>query len=104
MRFISLPVVCVLIMMCISFCAFEIAWGVGPDGVVVTEEFVAEWCRPTVHSSTIAETRPGELAAAWYGGSYKGDPDVSIFVSINDGTGWSEPIPVSYTHLTLPTN
>jgi len=94
MRIFPLSIVCALIVMCIFLAASEAALGVEPEEVVLIEEFVAEECRPFVHSATIAETKPGELVAAWYGGSYEGDPDVSIFVSVNDGTGWSEPTQV----------
>jgi len=72
----------------------ENARGMETDDVIVSEEFTAEIFRPFVHSATIAETKLGELAAAWYGGSYEGDPDVSIYVSVNDGSGWSEPVQV----------
>jgi len=94
MKLFSFPVVCVLCAMCLFMTMTEIARGVDRDEVVVSEEFVVEVFRPFVHSATIAETRPGELAAAWYGGSAEGDPDVSIYVSVNDGTGWSKPVQV----------
>ena len=45
------------------------------------------------HASTIAETGGG-LLAAWFAGSFESNPDVSIWVSRNDGRGWSEPFEV----------
>ncbi len=42
------------------------------------------------HASTIAETRDG-LVAAWFAGTFESNPDVSIWVSQNDGSGWSTP-------------
>jgi predicted neuraminidase len=40
------------------------------------------------HAATLAETRQG-LVAAFFGGSQEGDPDVGIWVSRSEGTGWS---------------
>lgn len=45
---------------------------------------------PTSHASTIVETRDG-LLAAWFGGSRERSPDVSIWISRNDGNAWSAP-------------
>jgi predicted neuraminidase len=46
------------------------------------------------HASTIAETRGG-LTAAWFAGADEGDPDVGIWVSRNNGDGWSVPVEVA---------
>ena len=45
-----------------------------------TQEFIAD-PMPTVscHASTIVEVKPGELMAAWFGGSAEGKPDVAIW-------------------------
>lgn len=49
---------------------------------------------PSCHASTVLETGNG-LLAAWFGGSYESHPDVSIYCSSNDGTGWSAPVMVA---------
>src|SRR5690349_16596430 len=47
---------------------------------------------PSCHASTIVEgKKPGELLSAWFGGSEEGARDVVIWLSRNDGTGWSRP-------------
>lgn len=43
------------------------------------------------HASTIVETEPGKLLAAWFGGSDEGNRDVQIYWSRHDGSGWSAP-------------
>jgi len=46
------------------------------------------------HASTIAETEGG-LLAAWFAGTFEANPDVSIWLSRNDGGGWSAPVEVA---------
>tara|TARA_R100000789_G_scaffold79247_1_gene74427 strand:+ start:693 stop:1871 length:1179 start_codon:yes stop_codon:yes gene_type:complete len=48
---------------------------------------------PQCHASTIVETSNG-LVAAWFGGEHEKNPDVGIWVSRNDGQGWSTPVEV----------
>jgi len=48
----------------------------------------------SAHASTLVETRDG-LLAAWFGGTEEGHSDVGIWVSRNDGAGWSPPIEVA---------
>lgn len=43
------------------------------------------------HASTIVETEPGRLLAAWFGGKDEGAKDVAIWQSHFDGTAWSKP-------------
>ena len=62
---------------------------------VVSKEFIYtqapfEQC----HASTIAETGSG-LVAAWFGGTREKHPDVGIWVSRNEGQGWSPPVEVA---------
>lgn len=45
---------------------------------------------PSCHASTIVESQPGKLLAAWFGGSDEGENDVAIWMSRWDGR-WSVP-------------
>ena len=49
---------------------------------------------PSSHASTIVETRDG-LVAAWFGGTRERDPDVGIWVSRRDASGWTAPVEVA---------
>ena len=49
---------------------------------------------PSVHASTIAETRDG-LVAAWFGGTREGAQDVGIWLSRHVKGGWSAPVEVA---------
>ena len=57
-----------------------------------TSEFVAERM-PTLscHASTVVELRPGELMAAWFGGTAEGRPDVAIWGARRQNGHWSAP-------------
>jgi predicted neuraminidase len=59
----------------------------------ISAEFIAEHpAAPSCHASTIVEgEKPGELLAAWFGGSDEGARDVVIWLSRNEGRGWSRP-------------
>ena len=46
---------------------------------------------PQCHASTIVESGR-VLAAAWFGGTEEKNPDVSIWLSINENGQWSKPI------------
>ena len=50
---------------------------------------------PQCHASTIAETAPGRLVAAWFGGTRESAPDVGIWVTRFDGTQWSQAVEVA---------
>ena len=57
-----------------------------------TSEFVAERMpTPSCHASTIVELRPGELMAAWFGGTAEGRPDVAIWGARRQNGQWSAP-------------
>ena len=69
--------------------------GAPASPAVVTSEFIFERAPfPSAHASTIVETSGG-LVAAWFGGTKERDPDVGIWVSRHDGTGWSAPVEVA---------
>jgi predicted neuraminidase len=46
---------------------------------------------PQAHASTIVELGDGTLAAAWFGGSGEGQPDVSIWFARKTRQGWEKP-------------
>jgi predicted neuraminidase len=61
------------------------------DAGVVKMEFIADQPRtPSSHASTIIESQD-VLIAAWFGGTHERALDVSIWLSRNEGNGWSEP-------------
>jgi predicted neuraminidase len=68
----------------------------GENGVILQELIYPLDNTPTpqCHASTIEETSTG-LIAAWFGGTHERNPDVGIWVSRNDGAGWSGPIEVA---------
>lgn len=62
---------------------------------IVKSEFIFEKAPfPSSHASTIVETTGG-LVAAWFGGTRERHPDVGIWVSRQEGTGWSAPADVA---------
>ncbi|HEV7402055.1 MAG TPA: sialidase family protein [Chthoniobacteraceae bacterium] len=65
------------------------------DSAVLTREFLYE-TGPTssCHATTIVETAGG-LAAAWFGGTAEGKPDVGIWVSRHVGGPWTAPVEVA---------
>lgn len=62
---------------------------------VTRSEFIFETAPfPSVHASTIAETKTG-LVAAWFGGTAERNPDVGIWVSRHQKGQWSAPVEVA---------
>lgn len=61
--------------------------GLVREGFIFTKAPHAE-----CHASTITQTTRG-LVAAWFGGTKEKHPDVEIWSSYHDGTGWSNPRP-----------
>ena len=54
-------------------------------------EFIYEQAPfPSCHASTILEVAPGQLLAAWFGGTDEGEADVAIWLTRHDGR-WSAP-------------
>ncbi|MBL9188593.1 MAG: exo-alpha-sialidase [Opitutaceae bacterium] len=65
-------------------------------GSVVRSEFIYEKAPyPSCHASTIVETAPGKLVASWFGGTAEKNPDVGIWVSRHEGSGWTTPVEVA---------
>lgn len=59
---------------------------------VILEEFVYEEAPfPSCHASTLVETEPGAILAAWFGGEEEGADDVGIWVSKKVDGVWSPP-------------
>jgi Predicted neuraminidase (sialidase) len=62
-----------------------------PSDPVLVREFIYETAPfPSCHASTIVETPKG-LVAAWFGGTAEKNPDVTIWVSRHQKTGWTVP-------------
>lgn len=56
---------------------------------IVKTEFIYEKAPfPSCHASTLVETRDG-IVAAWFGGKQERSPDVGIWISRRDSSGWS---------------
>ena len=58
---------------------------------------------PSCHASTIVETKPGELVAAWFGGTHERHPDVGIWLSRQVSGRWTAPAEVA-NGVQSPTN
>lgn len=62
---------------------------------VIKEEFIYETAPfPSCHASTIVETPKG-LVTAWFGGTAERDPDVGIWVSLEENGKWTTPVEVA---------
>ncbi|MEM7603687.1 MAG: FG-GAP-like repeat-containing protein, partial [Verrucomicrobiota bacterium] len=82
---------------CISYSDEEIAARPAADPEeprfpgFLNEKFIYEEASfPECHASTLEETSRG-LVAAWFGGTKERNPDVEIWTSYHDGSGWSSP-------------
>src|SRR5580704_13903373 len=65
------------------------------DGAILKSEFIFETAPfPACHASTIVETAPGQLVAAWFGGTAERNPDVGIWVSRQENGRWKPPVEV----------
>src|SRR3954454_20865108 len=63
---------------------------------IVLQEFIYETGPyPSVHASTIVETPTHELVAAWFGGTRERAPDVGIWVSRREKSGWTTIVEVA---------
>jgi predicted neuraminidase len=64
----------------------------GAPSAIVASEFVDPAPPyPQAHASTIVELADGTLAAAWFGGSGEGRPDVRIWFARHTAAGWDTP-------------
>jgi predicted neuraminidase len=67
-----------------------------PPPGLLESEFIFETAPfSSCHASTIAETRPGQLVAAWFGGTRERNPDVGIWLSCRIGGHWTAPAEVA---------
>ncbi len=67
-----------------------------PGSAIVLSEFLNENAPyPHCHASTIAETAPGRLVAAWFGGTHEGAPDVSIWLARQVEGHWQSAVEVA---------
>jgi predicted neuraminidase len=64
------------------------------SAIVASEHVFEQASFRSAHASTIVETRDG-LAAAWFGGTDEGHPDVGIWFSRRRAGGWSAPVEVA---------
>lgn len=62
----------------------------------IAREFIYEQGpTPQCHATTIVETRSGTIAAAWFGGKHEQNPDVGIWFSVREDSGWTPPVEVA---------
>ncbi|RYF22281.1 MAG: glycosyl hydrolase [Flavobacteriales bacterium] len=60
--------------------------------VNITQSYIAENPITTnSHAATLAEVKPGQIMAAWFGGKYEGAKDVGIYFSTYKDKSWSAP-------------
>jgi len=63
-----------------------------PIAINIKSSFIAaEPVTANSHASTLVETKPNELLAAWFGGKHEGAKDVGIYVATYKGDKWSTP-------------
>jgi predicted neuraminidase len=69
---------------------------VADDPAILVNEFIYESAPyPSAHASTIVETSSHELVAAWFGGTRERNPDVGIWLSRREKSGWTPSIEVA---------
>ena len=78
----------------VGFCSLVLEAAAQQPGVVSAGFIYDEAPFPECHASTIVQT--GDvLVAAWFGGTHERHEDVGIWVSRNEGAGWSTPVEVA---------
>ncbi len=66
------------------------------SSAIVLEEFIyTEAPFPSCHASTLVETEPGVILAAWFGGTDEGENDVGIWAARKEKDEWSKPVEVA---------
>jgi len=66
------------------------------NAAVISFEFLNEHAPyPECHASTIVETSPGNLAAAWFGGTKERNPDVGIWFTREENGHWLPAVEVA---------
>lgn len=64
--------------------------GAHASPAIVSAGFINEGAPyPECHASTIAEVSPGQLVAAWFGGTKERNPDVGVWVSRHEDDRWT---------------
>jgi predicted neuraminidase len=64
-------------------------------GFILSEFVAQEPPTPMSHTSTIVQTKTGNLIAAWVGGSKERARDVTVWCSRKGEKGWSEPVEIA---------
>ncbi|MBP1223833.1 sialidase family protein [Flavobacterium sp. 1355] len=60
--------------------------------VNITQRYIAqEPITTNSHAATLAEVKPNQIMAAWFGGKYEGAKDVGIYFSTYKDKSWSAP-------------
>lgn len=72
-----------------------LAFAAAPTPVVSTEMINENAPYKECHASTIVETSPGHLVAAWFGGTKERAPDVGIWVARQEGGRWLDAVEVA---------
>ena len=65
------------------------------DAIISTEFINPNAPYPSCHASTIAEVAPGELVAAWFGGTKERAPDVGIWIARYENGKWLDAVEVA---------
>ncbi|MFL5618099.1 MAG: exo-alpha-sialidase [Gemmatimonadaceae bacterium] len=66
------------------------------DPAILVNEFIYERAPyPSAHASTIVETTSHDLVAAWFGGTRERSPDVGIWLSRREKSGWTPSVEVA---------
>ena len=75
-----------------------------PQLSVISSTFIVppnEMPTPSCHATTLVETAPGELMAAWFGGSHEGAQDVRIWGAVYRAGQWNPEVQLTQS---LPDN
>lgn len=76
--------------------AFLLAVGAHASPAIVSSEFInPSPPYPECHASTIVEVWPGNLVAAWFGGTKERAPDVGIWLACFENGRWSSAVEVA---------